>query len=66
MLRLSSVDEAIFKAEEWLENNKQKFMSETETGIAFKDNFADLLILELSKRWYVSRYRLQLSALPQG
>lgn len=52
------IDDAIHKAEDWLERNKQNFMSETETGIAFKDNFADLLILELSKRWYVSLYKV--------
>ncbi|KAK4496142.1 hypothetical protein PRZ48_012121 [Zasmidium cellare] len=45
------VDGAIQRGEEWLENNKQTFLSETDTGIQFKDNFADLLILELSKRW---------------
>ena len=47
------VDDAIRKSEEWLENNKQTFVSETEVDISFKDNFADLLILELSNRWYV-------------
>ncbi|KAF2159810.1 hypothetical protein M409DRAFT_29808 [Zasmidium cellare ATCC 36951] len=46
------VDEAIRRGEEWLEQNKQSFLSETDTGIQFKDNFADLLILELSNRWY--------------
>lgn len=47
------MDEAIRRSEEWLEKNKQTFLSETDTGIQFKDNFADLLILELSNRWYV-------------
>ena len=55
------LDDAIRRGEEWLDSNKQNFISETEVGISFKDNFADLLILELSKRWYVSSYRCKLS-----
>ncbi|KAL9069225.1 MAG: hypothetical protein Q9157_006229 [Trypethelium eluteriae] len=51
MLNLTNVDDALHKGEEWLETNKKTFLSETETGISFKDNFADLLLLELSNRW---------------
>ena len=53
MWSLGDVDDALCKGQQWLENNKQTFISETEIGISFKDNFADLLILELSKRWCV-------------
>lgn len=51
MLNLANVDDALYKGEEWLETNKKTFLSETETGVLFKDNFADLLLLELSNRW---------------
>lgn len=51
MSNLANVDDALCKGEQWLETNKKTFLSETENGISFKDNFADLLILELSKRW---------------
>ena len=51
MLSLAHVDDALFRGEEWLEANKKTFLSETENGISFKDNFADLLVLELSNRW---------------
>ena len=43
--------QSIGKAQSWLEENKQTFLAETDTGITFKDNFVSLLILELSKRW---------------
>ena len=49
------VAKAIGRAQTWLEKNKQTFAAETENGITFKDNFVNLLILELSKRWYVSK-----------
>ena len=51
MLNLANVDDALHKGEEWLETNKKTFLSVTETGVSFKDNFADLLLLELSGRW---------------
>ncbi|KAL9087277.1 MAG: hypothetical protein Q9165_006771 [Trypethelium subeluteriae] len=51
MLNLANVDDALRKGEEWLETNKRTFLSETDNGIWFKDNFADLLLLELSNRW---------------
>lgn len=51
MLQLANIDEVLHKGEEWLEINKKTFFSETDTGVSFKDNFADLLLLELSNRW---------------
>ncbi|PVH96443.1 hypothetical protein DM02DRAFT_569562, partial [Periconia macrospinosa] len=48
---LANIDDALYKGEEWLETNKKTFLSETDTGVSFKDNFADLLLLELSGRW---------------
>jgi hypothetical protein len=51
MLQLTNIDEVLCKGEQWLETNKKTFFSETDTGITFKDNFADLLLLELSNRW---------------
>lgn len=48
---VANVDSALHKGEEWLETNKKTFISETDTGVTFKDNFADLLALELSNRW---------------
>jgi hypothetical protein len=51
MLQLANIDEVLRKGEEWLETNKKTFFSETDTGVSFKDNFADLLLLELSNRW---------------
>jgi hypothetical protein len=51
MLELANINNAIYKSEQWLETNKKTFLSETDTGVSFKDNFADLLLLELSSRW---------------
>ncbi|CAI6234720.1 unnamed protein product [Periconia digitata] len=51
MSNRENVIDALYKSEEWLEANKKTFISETDTGVKFKDNFADLLILELSHRW---------------
>lgn len=53
MRAAGKVDAAIRRGEQWLEHNKQSFISETEVGISFKDNFADLLILQLSSNWCV-------------
>lgn len=58
-MRTADVDEALQKAEQWLETNKQTFVSETDVGVSFKDNFADLLILQLSNRWCVVMTRSQ-------
>ena len=49
------LEQPMNRAHKWLEQNKQTFTAETENGITFKDNFVSLLILELSKRWYVSK-----------
>jgi hypothetical protein len=51
MLNLAKADDALYKGEEWLETNKKTFLSKTDTGVEFKDNFADLLVLELSNKW---------------
>ena len=45
--------DAIVRGQHWMDQNKQTWESETENGYTFKDNFADLLILEVSGRWYV-------------
>ena len=35
-----ALDDAIRRCEEWLDSNKKNFISETEVGISFEDNFA--------------------------
>ena len=42
---------AVIKGQRWLEKNKKTWISETENGYTFKDNFAELLMLEFSGRW---------------
>jgi hypothetical protein len=57
-----NLNATIRKGEQWLEKNKQTFIAETEVGISFEDNFADLLILQLSNRWFVFMFEAQSNA----
>lgn len=46
--------DAIARGQQWLDQNKRTWESKTENGYSFKDNFAELLMLEVTGRWYVS------------
>jgi hypothetical protein len=61
---VDNLDATIRKGEQWLESNKQTFIAETEVGISFQDNFADLLILQLSNRWFVLVFDAESKTVP--
>ncbi|KAF2748684.1 hypothetical protein M011DRAFT_374562, partial [Sporormia fimetaria CBS 119925] len=46
-----SMTEAIKKGETWLAQNAKTFQAETDTGLSFKDNFVEFLILEATGNW---------------
>jgi hypothetical protein len=43
--------QAIEKGQAWLEKNAKTMMAETDTGLEFKDNFLEFLILEATGNW---------------
>jgi hypothetical protein len=45
--------EAVTKGEAWLNQHAQKMEAETDTGLKFKDNFLEFLILEVTGNWQV-------------
>ena len=51
-LRFSAV-QCRDRSHRWLEANARRYVAETETGVKFKDNYLEFLILELTQNWYV-------------
>jgi hypothetical protein len=47
----SAMAEAVKKGDAWLHQNARTMEAETDTGLKFKDNFLELLILEATGNW---------------
>lgn len=48
----ASISEAINKGDAYLNRHAPHWEAETDTGLKFKDNFVELLILEATGNWY--------------
>lgn len=46
-----SATDVVRRGEAYLNNHAQRWQAETDTGLKFKDNFLELLILEATGNW---------------
>lgn len=44
--------DCLSRGQKYLDRNARHWLAETDTGITFKDNFMELLMLEATGNWY--------------
>lgn len=55
---IATLQKTLLVGEGWLNRNARKFTAETETGLTFKDQFVEFLILEATGNWRLVNLRI--------